>query len=48
MYLPGFIVYFLRTWAPNVPLWTAIILHLVKSEVKFNNQVCFYFIHKMY
>ena len=42
MYLPAFIKYFLRTWASNIHLWTAVILHLVKSQVKFNNQVCLF------
>ena len=42
MYFPRFIKYFLQTWASNIHLWTAIILNLVKSEVKFNNQVCFF------
>ena len=38
MHFKKFVTYFLRTWASNIPLWTAIILHIAKSEVKFNNQ----------
>ena len=40
MYSQGLIDYLLRTWATNIYIWTAVILYLVKSEVKFNNQVC--------
>ena len=34
----GFTTYFERTWAPILPLWTALILNLVKNDVVFNNQ----------
>ena len=38
MHFENFLTYFLRTWASNIPLWTAIILHIAKSDVKLNNQ----------
>ena len=36
MHFPGFIGYFLRTWATNIHMWTAVILYLMKLD----NQLC--------
>ena len=47
MYFQGFIDYFLRYFlATNIYIWTAVIPYLVKSEVKFNNQVYLLLNHK--
>ena len=39
MYFPEFVIYFINTWASIIALWTGAILSLIKTDVKFNNQV---------
>lgn len=39
MHFPAFLTYFITTWASNIALWSAAVLSLVKTDVKFNNQV---------
>ena len=37
-----------RTWAPLLPLWTALILNLKNNEIVCNNQVCtLYSLHRV-
>ena len=36
-YLPCFIQYFLKQWAPIVPLWTAILMNFLPNEKTFQN-----------
>ena len=38
MYCPRFVDYFIRQWAPIVPLWTALIFYDVTGQTHTTNQ----------
>ena len=36
-YFPQFISYFIRQWAPIIPLWTAVLLCFIMNQKSFQN-----------